>query len=264
MRYHSAEVADIETYIGNDGWALEQKLDGIRCIVTASDGRVDFTGHAGNPLRSGMKHHAPIAAELAGMSFTLDGELMPSGELWVFDMLTCADNDLRGESFATRRSVLALLDGAFENIHVVPSATTADDKRTLWNKVRAINGEGVVAKRLTGVYSTGGRTRDVLKIKVTKTIDVIIIGFGGETDSAVLGLHDGAGNLVEIGKCSLIGKAAVEIGDVIEVQYLYVVDTATPRLVQGRMMRVRADKTPAECGWDQLDGATTSKMVVAA
>jgi len=265
MRYHSAEVADVDRYITDDSWAMEQKLDGIRCIATVdADGHVTFTGHAGNPLRSSMKHHAPIAAELGTLrSIVVDGELMADGHLWLFDILAFADTNLRTFPFETRRALLAQLDDVFDLVHVVPSATDVAAKTTLWAMVQATNGEGVVVKRLAGTYSATGRSRDVLKIKVTKTIDVIVIGFGSGTDSAVLGLHRD-GTLVEMGKCSLLGKPPVEIGDVIEVRYLYVVESDTPRLYQPRMLRVRPDKSPVECGWEQLDGATTSKLVVAA
>lgn len=264
MRYHGANVTDVGNYIADPRWVMEQKLDGIRCIVSCDlAGQVTFTGHAGNPLRSGVKHHEAIAADLAIPGLTVDGELMADGTLWLFDILTVAGHRVTGP-FAERRAVLEVLmecGPSFDVVRIVPTARTADEKQALWDQVVASGGEGVVVKRLAGLYSTG-RTRDVLKIKITKTIDVVVIGYGSGTDSAVLGLNlDGL--LVPVGKCSLIGKARPVIGDVIEVEYLYVVKSTAPKLYQARMHRIRDDKSPAECQWDQLDGATTSKDVVA-
>lgn len=273
MRYHSAEVADVDRYIADAGWAMEQKMDGVRCIAaftrtgTVRLTETTFLSHTGAPLHSGEKHHAAIAEELSAMpvDVTVDGELMADGHYWVYDLLAMSGQDTTGLPFADRRRLLVTLFGVFDSdlVRLVESFTDPAGKTALWQSVLDSGAEGVVVKRLTASYQSKGRTRNVLKIKITKTIDVVVIGYGRETESAVLGLyHDGV--LTEVGKCSLIGKPHVEIGDVIEVQYLYVVDPHSPRLYQGRMMRRRDDKTAEECQWDQLDGTAASKEVIAA
>lgn len=269
MKYHSAEVADVQRYIDSDAWAMEQKLDGVRCMVTLDDGEVRFMSHTGAPLKSGVKLHLAIADKLFGLPVDclLDGELLANGELWVFDILALAGQPATHLSFEERRTLLENLFEAWNpgdgKVRLVESFRTAEGKAALWARVLASGAEGVIVKRASSTYSAASRSRDVLKIKVTKTVDVIVMGFGGETESAVLGmLKDG--KVTMVGKCSLIGKAKVEIGDVIEVQYLYVVDPAAPRLYQGRMMRRRDDKPAAECTIDQLDGSFASKEVVAA
>lgn len=270
MRYHSAEVSDVGRYIRDDGWAMEQKMDGVRCIAAFTRGPVcetRFMSHTGAPLHSGEKHFTAVADEIAAMPMdcTLDGELMANGDYWVFDLLALAGRECGELPFSARRQFLVSLFAMFDSatVRLVESFTDADGKAALWQRVLDSGAEGVVVKRLTGTYQSKGRTRNVLKIKVTKTIDVVVIGYGHETESAVLGLYRNR-VLTEVGKCSLIGKPHVEIGDVIEVQYLYVVDPAAPRLYQGRMMRRRDDKAGIECQWDQLDGATASREVVAA
>lgn len=266
MRYHSAEVSDVDRYIDADAWAMEQKLDGVRCIAHY-DGTVRFCSHTGNTLLSGVRHHAALGDELAGvpLSVVLDCELMDSGDLWVFDLLSMAGQSTTDLPFSERRMLLVRLFDSWspDRIRLVDSFTDADDKRALWERVLSSGAEGVVVKRLKGTYSAKGRSRDVLKIKVTKTIDVVIVGFGHDTVSALLALEKD-GFLADIGKCSLLGKPPVELGDVIEVEYLYCVDPKSPRLYQPRMLRKRPDKTPVECGWDQLDGSFTSKEVIAA
>lgn len=264
MRYHSAEVTDVERYINDDGWAMEQKLDGVRCLVSCdAEGHVFFTGHTGSSLGKGLKHQAAIAADLAIPGLVVDGELLADGTLHIFDVLEAAGTDLRGFEFFQRRMVLEGLAAAaeFKTVQVVQSFTDTEDKARLWEAVVEAGGEGVVVKRLTGKYSTGSRSREVLKIKVTRTVDAVVMAFSTQTNSAILGLPTDNG-LVKIGKCSLHCKPSVEIGDVLEVQYLYVVDADKPSLVQPRMMRVRDDKTADECDWEQLEGAATSKQAV--
>ena len=258
MRYFSAEVDEVARYITDDAWVMEQKLDGVRCAVTVTATGVEFS------TKSGAKHHGAIADELAAMvGLQVDGELMQTGELWLFDITAVAGHDLTGVAFTDRRELLDQLDGLFDNVHVLPSARGFVAKSVLWASVQESNGEGVIVKRLDGRYrNASGRTRDVLKIKVTRTVDCVVTGFGSGTDSCVLSLvRDG--DLVEVGKVSLIGKPEVAIGDRVEIRFLYVIDGDSPRLYQGRLVRMRPDKTAAECDWAQLDGARTSKLVVA-
>lgn len=258
MRYHSAEVDDIARYIADDQWVMEQKLDGVRCAVTVTETGVQFS------TKSGAKHHPAIAAELAPMiGLQVDGELMQTGELWLFDITAVSGHDLIDVPYTERRELLDQLDGLFDHVHVLPSANGKIAKTVLWASVQASNGEGVIVKKVDGRYrNASGRTRDVLKIKVTRTVDCVVTGFGSGTDSCILSLvRDG--QLVEVGKVSLIGKPTVEIGDRVEVRFLYVIDGDTPRLYQARLIRMRPDKTADQCDWAQLDGARTSKIVVA-
>lgn len=268
MKYESADVTDIGRFIADPAWVLEQKADGVRMIAAVDDaGHTRFLSHTGDPLKSGVAHHGPIGRHLAGCglrSITLDGELLDTGEFWVFDILVVLGADVRLLPLVERRQMLdtiapVLIGG---RVNVIPQAVTAEAKAALWDRVLAAGAEGVVAKRLTSRYETGRRSRDVLKVKVTRTIDVVVIATGElGHNSATLALHRD-GRLVKVGKCSLNGKAPVAVGDVIEVTFLYVVDPADVALCQPRMIRPRPDKPAAECGWDQLDGSYVSRKVV--
>lgn len=269
MRYQSAEVTDITRFINDPLWTMEQKADGIRCIVDIGmTGTVRFLSHTGAPLKSGVRHHAAIAAAVQGLTgVTLDGELLDNGHLWLFDLLTAAGNDIRGLAQFQRRAMLDVIGAHLEGtvVHVLPQAVTAVEKANMWADVLAANAEGVVVKRAAATYATGkARTGDVLKVKVTRTIDVVVIGRNTDGHlNARLGLYDEAGRLVEVGACSMIGKADAQPGDVIEVTFLYVVDPANPALYQCRMMRPRPDKTAVECELWQIADCTVSKAVLA-
>src|SRR3712207_2396813 len=110
MRYESVGVDDVERYIADDRWVMQQKVDGIRCIVDTGAGgaaQVRFMSHTGDPLKSGVKHHAAIAAAVAPLDrCVLDGELLEDGSLWVFDVMQVLGTDVRLLPEAERRALL--------------------------------------------------------------------------------------------------------------------------------------------------------------
>ena len=58
-----------------------------------------------------------------------------------------------------------------------------------------------------------------------------------------------------------IGCGDVNVGDVVEVHYLYIVNPAAPRLFQPRILRSRTDIAPTECHLAQLANAATDRAV---
>ena len=75
----------------------------------------------------------------------------------------------------------------------------------------------------------------------------------------VLGVYQGK-LLMEIGACPAIGNGEPPVGAVIEVEYLYLTDAN--RLYQPRMFRLREDKQPEQCKWQQLEGPQINREVV--
>lgn len=267
MRYESADVTDVARYITDDAWTMEQKVDGIRCLVTTDDnGVARFTSHTGEPLRSGMKHHAAIARVVTSLrGCVLDGELLATGELWLFDVLRVVGTDCRLLAQSDRRRILdsltAHVDGTV--VHILPESSTAAAKTALWADVLATGAEGVVVKRCAAKYKTGkGRTSDILKIKVTRTIDVVVTARNLDGHrNAELGLwNDGV--LTVVGRCSMVGKPDAQPGDVVEVTFLNVLDGSNPSLYQPRLMRTRPDRTSESCDYSQLTGCTVSRQVL--
>jgi len=271
MKYESSDPSEIGRYINDPAWVMEQKMDGIRCIVrTDSNGRASFFSHTGEPLKSGSKHFGAIAAAVTCLrDCTVDGELLADGTLWLFDVLQAVGADVRLLPQSERRNLLNLIGQglcAETVVRVVPDATTTDAKQALWNLVLASGAEGVVVKRHAARYETGGkhtRTSDVRKIKVTRTIDCVVIGRNSDGhNNATLGLVDGD-RIVTVGRCSMNGKTPAQVGDVIEVTFLGLY-AGNQTLTQPRMMRARPDKTAAECGIDQLAGCEISRKAVTA
>src|SRR5689334_3909765 len=107
-----------------DGWVLERKLDGIRCLAFVRGGRATLLSRTRKPLR-----FPAVVDALAGLpdDAILDGEVVavdahgePLGfqalqrrdqdgghvALWAFDVVWRRSEDLRGEPLARRRAVL--------------------------------------------------------------------------------------------------------------------------------------------------------------
>lgn len=268
MKYESASPAEIARYISDPAWTLQQKLDGVRAIVRIDDaGRATFLSHTGEPLKSGTKHFPAVTGVVGCLrSCTVDGELLEGGELWLFDVMEAVGADTRLLPQSERRKLLDIIASNLPAgpVHVVPEAATTEAKQALWNRVLATGAEGVVAKRRSGRYETGGghsRTSDVLKIKVTRTIDCVVVGRNSDGhNNAALALYDGD-RLVPVGSCSMNGKTPAQVGDVIEVTFLGLY-AGNRTLTQPRMMRARPDKAASECSIDQLVGCDISRKVL--
>ena len=266
MKYSSIEPDDIEKYLQSGYWLMEQKLDGIRCIVVLDNfGTATFHSHSGEQLKVRKTETEALSHCFTNVpaDTVFDGELMANGSLWLFDVMRIGSQDVRHFDVINRRQYLDTMRPLFgDGVNVVYQASDETEKRALWADVQMRGFEGVVLKYTGGTYEPGVRTKTVLKCKITRTIDVVVIGRNEDgAENAVLGLLKGT-NLVRVGKCSMIGKANAQVGDVIEVTFLYVADEASPSLYQPRMMRKRTDKIVLDCKWDQLDGCTTSKEVL--
>ena len=267
MKYNSIEPDLIDLYINDDNWVMEQKLDGIRCIVVSDkSGIVSFLSHTGQPLKVRQSDCQALIPDLNGFIGTFDAELMPDGSLVVFDVMSVLHENVTDRPQEYRREILNICrtNEAFTGkISVVNQAEGAVEKAALWAQVIGHGAEGVVLKHITGTYENSGtRSNWVLKCKVTRTIDCVVIDRNeGGSQNAVLALLRGNG-LVRVGKCSMIGKPSASVGQVIEVEFLYVTDPNDPQLYQPRMKRMRTDKTPLDCDWGQLAGAVTDKGVL--
>lgn len=270
MRYEALDVTSLDRLIDDPNIALEQKIDGIRVAARIIDGHVTWAASNGGRLASttALKQLAGIDTLLEACGFSgqwvLDGEIV-DGTLWLFDLPLGLDGAVTPRTpFAQRRDALELLAGALEpawgdRIRIVPCHRTPTAKRSLWEAVVAAGAEGVCAKRLDGQYLASGRkrSRDVLKVKITYTVDCVVVARNTTSAcNAELAVTGPDGTLVPVGSTSMIGKPDAAVGDVVEVRCLYVQPPAKDRplgtLYQPTLLRIRDDKTPGECQADQF------------
>jgi len=271
MLAQEVEMDTIAAYAGDDRYVFEAKLDGQRVMIKIENGKATAIGRNGqssqhNARFQGGKHKVDLD-RLGSRTLVLDGELMmETGVFWIFDMPRFVGGsgmvfDLT-ESWEIRHKALELVFAAWQPdpscYRLLPVARTTEDKVALVESQRANQGEGVIIKMTNAPYKPGIRCLDTMKAKFVHDADLIVtkVGVDGK-NNACLSVFKGGG-LVEVGKCSLNGKATVQVGDVVVVRYLYL--GAGDRIVQPRLMNVRTDKPHIQCTFDQLIG--TNKKVV--
>jgi len=237
------EAESAEALPQGPGWWFEPKWDGFRCLVFRNGEAVILQAKSGKPLTRYFPEVASALTAIAAQPFVLDGELLIAdgdrfsfealqmrlhpaesrirklaaaqpATLAVFDMLMTPDGrDLRAAPLSERRKALA----AFLDQHgdARLTLTPGTENRALaqsWLDAGTL--EGIVAKRLDGIYAEGERA--MLKIKRLRTADCVVGGFryakeGKQVGSLLLGLYNDQGLLDHVGFTS--GFANVDKSD---------------------------------------------------
>lgn len=193
--------------VPDSDWAFETKWDGVRCILsTAGDGSVRLTSRAGNDITVTYPELQALGSELRGRGVVLDGELVVldgSGRsdfgrlqsrmgvvnarrasrlaldcpahFMIFDVLYVDGHDLLGTSYRERREALSVLGPA--GTHWSTPAYVQGHGTQVWDVVVREGLEGVVAKRLSSLYTPGTRSAHWRKTKRVETLDVVIGGW---------------------------------------------------------------------------------------
>jgi ATP-dependent DNA ligase len=251
-------LGQVDNYLADDHWVAQQKLDGDRILIVVRDGRVQALNREGELRRNRVPRKVldqfqPFVS-LPG-AWVFDGELMTTGELWLFDLPTAADKVNTEHPFEFRYAVLErfLAGGDWPTdpcVKLLPVATTNQAKQTLFAELRTRGAEGLVLRHRDGRYRPGKRSDLMLKAKFTFTVDVVVHEVRAEgRNNCTYRLFDN-GTWVPAGSVSLEARPEVRPGDVIEVRALYA--SAEGLLYQPVMQRVRNDKSPTECTVDQL------------
>jgi bifunctional non-homologous end joining protein LigD len=247
-------------------------LDG-EMVVLDTAGRPSFTALA-------ERMHVRDSSKAARLAVSLPVTYM------IFDVLRLAGEDLTPLPYGERRAHLEELDLAGAHWMVPPSFT---DGRATESAARENKLEGVVAKRLDTPYLPGARSPDWIKVKFDRTGDYVIggwrsgarrlggllVGVPGPEGLKFRGrVGGGIGGAAEKELLAALGPldvsespfaaGAVPREDargahwvspdlVVEVRY----GNRTPdgRLRFPRFLRLRPDKTPAECVEEDDDGS---------
>jgi len=95
---------------------------------------------------------------------------------YVFDILYLDNNSLKEQPFIERRKILSSLIKK-ENEKIRLSDYVEEFGINVFETIKNMNLEGVIAKHKNSRYYSGIRSKDWLKIKNTKTQDCIVIGY---------------------------------------------------------------------------------------
>jgi bifunctional non-homologous end joining protein LigD len=245
---------ELEACLADDALVAQQKLDGIRVLVSVEDTLV-ATNRDGQATELAKQALAGLAYLPKGT--IVDGEVM-GDEFWLFDILALAGDDVRDRGYLERWALLdeelepALTEGA----HVLPVARGAKAKRELHDRLRAASAEGIVFKRGDAPYKSGRGTTQ-RKYKFIKSCDVIVLENAG--NAYRMAVYDGK-TLFDVGRV-FAGTtnasrkdldAALGRGErpICEVKYLYATDDH--QLFQPVFVRTRDDKPAKSCILAQL------------
>jgi ATP-dependent DNA ligase len=255
-------IANLDQYIHDPQWAFEQKIDGHRVLMHVIDGQPVPVNRKGEVKKVPQLIFDAFHTEAFMGHWAFDGELIDK-EFVVFDVPLVPKLITPNDRYSERRKVLDQLFGMWSAPAVIklPWALSVEEKTTLMHAVKNMSGEGLMLKKLDSVYYTGRKSFTNLKCKFRADIDCVVMELGrGGKANMVLGVYRD-GELVEVGDCgALTGDGPrVKVGDVVCVTYLYA--TTDNRLFQPTMPKIRTDKLPTECTFDQLK--YTSRTVLA-
>lgn len=208
----------------NDDWIFENKYDGYRALIQIQDGKTEMIS------RNGISFNSKYKELVEGFSIfnddvILDGEIVvedPKGnsrfqwlqyyqdnpekgklKCYLFDILYFNGFDLTGLELLQRKKILKALIPKSDQI-IYSEHTTGDGTKAL-KKAEQNNSEGLIAKKASSKYNQNKRSKDWLKIKVTKEQEMVIGGFTDPQGSRVgfgsllLGYYEN-GNFIYSGK----------------------------------------------------------------
>lgn len=239
MLLNAISEDEIDTYILDDEWMLQEKYDGKRMMIRKDGDRVDAINRKGlivGAPQSVLDH----VAEIPG-NFILDGEII--GDVYYAFDLVQPNTPLINRIY----DFLALVIPN-DCIVVAPFHTGYINKTIALSRLRDGGYEGVVFKKLSGLYVPGRPNSggNALKCKFTKTVNVWVSRHNVQR-SVQIALQNGT----IVGNVSIPANHPVpEVATIIEVRYLYAMPGSNA-LYQPIFSRVRDDIDRAD-GLDQL------------
>jgi bifunctional non-homologous end joining protein LigD len=193
-------------------WIYERKLDGIRCLATKGDKRVDLRSRNDLSLNGRFPEIAAALEADPAANLVIDGEvvafdgpqtsfsrLQQRGErptpvfFYVFDILRDAGEDVTNEPLRERKARLRRALAFDDPIRFTTHRN--GDGEAFYEEACRKGWEGLIAKRADAPY-THGRSRDWLKFKCSAEQELVIGGYtaprGSRTDlgALLLGYYD--------------------------------------------------------------------------
>ena len=183
---------------------VQEKLDGVRCIIIKRDGQVTAYTRKGNKIP--LKKLADILKQFPNDNIVFDGELILAGELRkdtsgkINSLLKSGFNEsiddkleyhlfdaMTLEEWTSKKSLLPAFDRAYEAASTVdilgypfqsPKTILAENEESIayfYNEIRKVGGEGVIVK--TNTPYEWKRSKNWVKLKAICSCTLQIVGF---------------------------------------------------------------------------------------
>jgi bifunctional non-homologous end joining protein LigD len=245
------EESDLEELISDNHWCAQEKFDGKRLLIERKGAAVNGINRKG--LLVGLPSTLIHASQALKGDFVIDGECI--GEAFrVFDLLTCNGDDFRGHGYEQRFVGLMNLiaGGQQRHIQLADTAWKRHEKTNLLKTLRQQNKEGIVFKRVDALYTPGRPNSggDQLKHKFYATCSAVVAKLNAQR-SVELRLLNGEGWLPAGNVTVPSNHQLPQVGDVIEVRYLYAF-RESGALYQPTYLGRRSDVAQHDCGQSQL------------
>lgn len=247
------EESEVEKYLKDDNYVAQEKMDGKRNLLSKENG--ELTAINRKSLSVGFPETYNEALKIKE-NFIIDGEAI-GDDLFIFDILSCDDDDLKNESFEKRYEILSKMFKKFSKVEafkLVEVAVTTAEKTKLFKDLKKKGAEGIVFKLKSAKYTAGrpasGGTQ--IKFKFVETASFVVLK-ENKKRSVEVGLFDFKDKkaLISVGNVTIPPNKDVPAkGDIIEVQYLYAYKGGS--IYQPVYIGLRDDIDDKECKIEQL------------
>jgi bifunctional non-homologous end joining protein LigD len=254
------EESDLEELFKDDAWIMQPKADGKRILIERGDGI--FSGIN----RRGM--YVPMPDPVGKLLETLPGEFVLDGEMigdtyHLFDLLKFNAHDLTKMAYDSRLLLLETLIKPLDPsiVRVLPTARVEQEKRSLFDKVKDANGEGVVFRRAASHYAPGRPNSggDVLKFKFVASATCYVWSINSKRSVTLALFNDKSHAWQQVGSCTIPPNYDVpQYGEIVEIRYLYAYDGGS--LYQPVYQGKRDDMDRNDCCMSQLKYKATTTV----
>jgi bifunctional non-homologous end joining protein LigD len=245
------EREEVERFIKNPEWWMQQKHDGQRMLIQKKDGVITGINRKGltvalpKPL---IDHAAAVAGD-----FVIDGEAI-GNKLIAFDLLLQYGEDIRTKSYLERHlflmNMLSVPPG--RSVRLCTTSCTDPEKKKMFEMLERQGAEGVVFKRIDQPYSAGRPASggDWLKFKFVNTGSFVVSRINAKRSVSLVLMENGVAR--NSGNVTVPANHDIPpVGAVVEVRYLYAFQQSG-HIYQPVYLGVRDDIAHDECTVDQL------------
>lgn len=250
------DEGELQTYLNDDAWVMQEKKDGVRQLIKKSKKTVEGVNKKGLIVSLPQNVVDEVRLLCGEADATIDGELV--GEVyWMFDLLSIGVHALSGDTYTSRLSSIQewfgdqINDVSFQHIKMVPTAIGKASKKALYAKLKKENAEGIVFKKLDSLYKPGRPNSggSQVKFKFLGSATVRCKNLNDKSSFVMEMLNKG--DWVEIGNCTFFPtKLTPSIGKLYEVHYLYAYIGGS--LFQPVLKEERIDADEGDCLTSQL------------